>query len=101
MVSQSDKNVKLHFSGNAHTRSVAAILFLSSQTLTDIESVLVAFSGSGDVEDVSGKIIYVSKNNLDVTSDETAVTIPAFGGRWGIFRIILLDELSVEVTYAP
>ena len=100
MVSQSDKNVKLHFSGNAHTRSVASILLLSSQTLTDMESVLVSFSGSGDIEDVSGKAIYVSKNNIGVTSDETGVTIPTFGGNWGIFRIILLEELSVEATYA-
>lgn len=99
MVSQTDKNAKLQFTGNAHTRSVSAILLLSSQALTDMESVLVSFSGSGDIEDVSGKTIYVSENNLDVTADETGVTIPAFGGRWGIFRIILLDELSVAATY--
>lgn len=65
-----------------------------------MESVLIGFSGSGDIEDASEKTIYVSENNLGVTSDETGVIIPAFGGRWGIFRIILFDELSVTATYA-
>ena len=90
----------LHFSGKAKTRSVSAILLLTGQDLTDIYSILVGFEGAGNVEDVSGNEIHVSKNDLGVTADEAGVTIPVFSGEWGMYRIILLDELSIAFTYA-
>lgn len=90
----------LHFSGNANTRSVSAILFLAGQILVDTHLVLVSFDGTGGIEDVSGKKIHVSNNSLGIAADETGVTIPVFDSGWGTYRIILFDELSVTVTYA-
>ena len=87
------------FSGVAASRTVVAILLLSSQAAT-VKPICVSFTGNGSKREISTATAYVSDNSIGITCTpgEGSITIPAFSGAWGNYRIILLDEgLNVAI----
>lgn len=97
---QENKEHKLQFYGASRTRTVVAILLLSSQ-LGSVQPICVSFDGENGntIPDVSGNTVFVSSNSTGITGGKNGtVTFPAFNGGWGIYRILCLDEgLSVKM----
>lgn len=71
---------------------MAAILLLSSQNNV-VTPIGVMFDGSGGAEDVSKRSPVVSPG-LDITCGNLngQITIPKYGGSWGTYTVVLLDE---------
>lgn len=96
---QTDTSITLQFAGITETRAVSAILLLSGQ-VSNIPPINVCFGGAGTVQDISSRTAYVSENNIGITcgKNDASITIPNFGGDWGIYKVLLLDKrLSVSL----
>ena len=97
---QGNTEHKLQFSGASRARTVVAILLLSSQSGSE-QPICVSFDGKngGTIPDVSGNAVFVSSNSTGITGGQNGtVTVPAFNGGWGVYRILCLDEgLSVKM----
>lgn len=92
-VDQSNIERKLQFSGITRSRTVVALLLISSQ-LEAAQPICISFSDT----DVSTAQAYVSSNAIGATGGKNGtITIPRFAGGWGTYRIVFLDKgLSVK-----